>query len=405
MNIGEKIKQIRTDKNLSQENVYPSNQSLVSQIEKGVNKNPTEQTLRIMAQQMGLSFEELIEGTEWELPRNVSKKSEYAFSQTECIVKVEDSGVIKTLMKSYPLVEDTGEENKFDADTGYKLLTECKSCKRNIHQNNQKYCLGCGKKLFNNYSFTERIFSTDSITDSIKYTPGDKPTDEVFETNEEGKLILHNIHGSASAHAINSEYTNDIDKNKEVINNLSKLLAELMDIEKVISFSAGLKEGIKINETIDSILADQVIGTKYYFYFRKYYWMMTNMQVLTSRIVGLDSELHEKVIEGGPEKDEISYFHPFNRIPFGLLEGWPASIDGKPLALEDEKKQYEDGFFLHELVNINPNDIKNKIIEDWWIMFQYDLSMTKGLLSEMQRHLNRLIIERDEWSEKNNEKG
>ena len=62
MTIGEKIKQIRQDKSLSQENVYPSNQSLVSQIEKGVNKNPTEQTLRIMADNMDMPFDELIEG-------------------------------------------------------------------------------------------------------------------------------------------------------------------------------------------------------------------------------------------------------------------------------------------------------------------------------------------------------
>ncbi len=79
MTIGQKIKQIRKEKSLSQENVYPSNQSLVSQIEKGVNKNPTEQTLRIMADNMDMSFDELIEGTEWELPRNVTKKVSIPF--------------------------------------------------------------------------------------------------------------------------------------------------------------------------------------------------------------------------------------------------------------------------------------------------------------------------------------
>ena len=61
---------------------------MVSQIEKGVNKNPTEQTLRIMADNMDMPFDELIEGTEWEIPRNLTKKSEYAFSQTECVVHI-----------------------------------------------------------------------------------------------------------------------------------------------------------------------------------------------------------------------------------------------------------------------------------------------------------------------------
>ena len=160
MTIGEKIKQIRLENKLSQENVYPSNQSLVSQIEKGVNKNPTEQTLRIMANNMDISFEELVEGTDWEIPRNLSRKSEYAFSQTECVVTIDDSGEIITKMKSYPLKEDSGEENKFDPDTGYKLLTECTNCKRAIQQLDQAHCFGCGEKLFNDYSWFREIFLT-----------------------------------------------------------------------------------------------------------------------------------------------------------------------------------------------------------------------------------------------------
>ena len=189
MTIGEKIQQIRTEKNFSQDSIYK--QSTVSQIEQGINKHPAEWILREIAQKLEITFDELIEGTDWETPRNVTAKSEYAFSQTECIVIMDNPGAIKIQMKSYPAVENTGEVNKFDPDTGYKLLNECKSCKRSIQQNNQKYCFGCGDNLFSDYSFNERIFSTSSIS---------------YDT------------------AFNTEYSHDIDKNKEVINNLSLIL-------------------------------------------------------------------------------------------------------------------------------------------------------------------------------------
>ena len=147
------------EKGYSQDYIY-LNQSLVSQIEKGVNKNPTEQTLRIMANNMDISFEELIEGTNWDIPRNLSRKSEYAFSQTECVVTIDDSGEIISKMKSYPLKEDSGEENKFDPDTGYKLLTGCANCNRAIQQLHQAHCFGCGESgdIFNFYMKISAFF-------------------------------------------------------------------------------------------------------------------------------------------------------------------------------------------------------------------------------------------------------
>ena len=51
-----------------------------------------------------------------------------------------DSGEIKTKMKSYPVREDSGEENKYDPDTGYKLLTGCANCNRAIQQLHQAHC-------------------------------------------------------------------------------------------------------------------------------------------------------------------------------------------------------------------------------------------------------------------------
>ena len=47
--IGEKIKGLRLDKGLTQENLIPENPSQVSQIESGRIKNPTEPTLNIIS--------------------------------------------------------------------------------------------------------------------------------------------------------------------------------------------------------------------------------------------------------------------------------------------------------------------------------------------------------------------
>ena len=146
MNIGEKIKKLRTDKNLSQENIY-SNQSLVSQIEKGINNNPTEQTLKIMADKLDISLEELIDGTDWKVPHKLIKQSQLALSETECLVTIEDSGQVIRKMKHYPRYNETGDENKYDPDTGYKLLVECPECKRDIEKPNQIFCMGCGEIL------------------------------------------------------------------------------------------------------------------------------------------------------------------------------------------------------------------------------------------------------------------
>ena len=87
-------------------------------IQKGVNKNPTEQTLRIMADNMDMPFDELIEGTEWEIPRNTAKKSEYAFSQTECVVHIDDSGKIKTRKQFPDLVINISEDAWFGQSIG-----------------------------------------------------------------------------------------------------------------------------------------------------------------------------------------------------------------------------------------------------------------------------------------------
>ena len=381
MTIGEKIKQIRQDKSLSQENVYPSNQSLVSQIEKGVNKNPTEQTLRIMADNMDMPFDELIEGTEWEIPRNLTKKSEYAFSQTECVVHIENSGEIRTRMKSYPLVESSGEENKFDPDTGYKLLIECKSCKRAIQQPNQKHCLGCGEKLFNNYSWYDKMYKYYGFRDEDtgkEYFP--TPTEqmgggEMFGFYRYSDYVI--------------DYTFNIKSNQRVADNLTDILWQLNEIDKVVNPAVPYKPSYKIRKGPDAILK-KVVGKQYYSYFKRFYFSMTVDEVNNATTMGGATEDNTT--------DGLMHFHSGSDIqpPIGILGESNKDID--------TIDNYDGGFMLYDLKDINPNKCKNDIITNWWVLFKRDLAMTKGLLNEVLWHQTRLLSEVDEEDEKSVDK-
>ncbi len=379
MTIGEKIKQIRTEKNLSQDSIY-SNQSLVSQIEHGINKNPAETVLRRMAQGLEVSFDELIEGTDWETPRNLTAKSEYAFSQTECVVHIENSGDIKTRMKSYPLVESSGEENKFDPDTGYKLLIECKSCKRAIQQPNQKHCLGCGEKLFNNYSWYDEMYKYYGFRDEAsgeEYFPS--PAEEAH-----GDMLGFERY---SDYVI--DYTFNIKSNQRVADNLTDILWELNEIDKVVNPAVPYKPSHKILKGPDAILK-KVVGKQYYSYFKRFYFSMTVDEVNNATTMGGATEDNTT--------DGLMHFHSGSDIqpPIGILGESNKDID--------TIDYYDGGFMLYDLKDINPNKCKNDIITNWWVLFKRDLAMTKGLLNEVLRHQTRLLSEVDKEDEKSVDK-
>ena len=63
--IGEKIREIRKENGWSQDSIYPGHQSLMSQIEKGIIKNPSKETLETIAKSLETTFDELIKDTSW----------------------------------------------------------------------------------------------------------------------------------------------------------------------------------------------------------------------------------------------------------------------------------------------------------------------------------------------------
>ena len=154
--IGDKIKRIRKEKDLSQSNLH-SNQSAVSQIEKGTIKMPTSSMLRIIAKNMDESFDELIENTNWRPVAESRTDAEYAISQTQIDVKIEDWGEIKTTRKYYNAYDKHGVARKYDPETGYKLKTNCSECNGPIQRHDQLYCFSCGKGIF--YDIDNDIFT------------------------------------------------------------------------------------------------------------------------------------------------------------------------------------------------------------------------------------------------------
>ena len=149
--IGEKIKRIRKEMGLSQENIH-NQQSLVSQIESGRIATPTEGVLQEIAKRLETTFLFLIEGTDWKKDKTTLKNNEMAFSPVIVDIDIDDMGNISWSHKSYPLYNERGKRNEYCPESGEKLIDKCGKCDRQVENVKQKYCIGCGKALFGSFS-------------------------------------------------------------------------------------------------------------------------------------------------------------------------------------------------------------------------------------------------------------
>jgi len=166
MKIGQKIKEKREEKNLKQTAVL-DNQGQISQIEKGVKiKRPKEATLRIIAKNLDMSFEELIEGTDWS---PMEKKSgHFVISPSSYEFKIDDSGFVSYENSRLPKYNKNGDLNEFCPHTGEKLIANCTNCGREIEDSDYAYCIGCGTKLADKWAIPEdinRLITPESLTD------------------------------------------------------------------------------------------------------------------------------------------------------------------------------------------------------------------------------------------------
>lgn len=150
MTIGQKIKKIRLKKDMKQTAIH-NNQSQISQIESGKISNPDEGTIKMIAKNLDVSFDELIEDTDWSAPEK--KAGQYAFSPNAYEFKIDEDNFISYRHKYYPLYDD-GIENKFCIETGDALISKCEICDREIKTIDQIFCSGCGKRLFKQFEIS-----------------------------------------------------------------------------------------------------------------------------------------------------------------------------------------------------------------------------------------------------------
>jgi transcriptional regulator with XRE-family HTH domain/ribosomal protein L12E/L44/L45/RPP1/RPP2 len=153
--IGEKIRRLRKEKRLTQENLH-HNQSQVALIEKGTKKggisNPTEDTLRIIAGNMDMTFESLIDETTWMKPESTLKSKEIAFSPAYFNINIDDLLNLQWSNRSFPLYNEKGEKNEYCPYSGFKLIDKCEKCGRSVEKTDQAHCFGCGELLFFEYA-------------------------------------------------------------------------------------------------------------------------------------------------------------------------------------------------------------------------------------------------------------
>jgi len=166
--IGEKIKRLRKEMELTQENVH-NNQSQISQIESGRITNPDENTLLLIAKNMGIPFDELINDTTWVKPEAASIGKEIAFSPAAFDIKIDDSLNMQWSNRSFPLYNEKGEKNEHCPYSGLKLIDKCEKCGRSVEKIDQTHCFGCGDQLNEKYLLpvviTEILSDNDTITE------------------------------------------------------------------------------------------------------------------------------------------------------------------------------------------------------------------------------------------------
>jgi len=154
--IGEKIKRLRKEMNLTQENIH-HNQAQVSLIEKGKISNPDETTLRIIAKGLDTTLDNLIEETDWVKPEDRFLGKEIAVSPNDLNVEVDNKGNIEWTYKVYPLYNEKNERNEYCPTFGNKLIYKCNKCQRQIEDGSHIHCLGCGKKLLPEFYLSRNL--------------------------------------------------------------------------------------------------------------------------------------------------------------------------------------------------------------------------------------------------------
>ena len=157
MTLGEKIKSLRIKKGLSQSNLSmdPDNNSGISQIENGYNKAPRKELIVWIADKLDLTYDELIEDTDYS--PSVVKSGLIAISESDFEVNIKDENNF-TIKRNYnPRYNNDGTENKYCPKYGTLLVSNCKNCSKPIQNKDDTFCMACGNILFNDFKFLHQV--------------------------------------------------------------------------------------------------------------------------------------------------------------------------------------------------------------------------------------------------------
>ena len=89
--LGSRIKRLRKEKGVKQSFLH-DNQSAVSQIERGFNENPSPELLRKVAENLEITFEELVKGTSWSAPKDSNSEGKYGYSELDFELTLSEAG-------------------------------------------------------------------------------------------------------------------------------------------------------------------------------------------------------------------------------------------------------------------------------------------------------------------------
>ncbi len=241
--LGSRIKRLRKEKGVKQSFLH-DNQSAVSQIERGFNENPSPELLRKVAENLEITFEELVKGTSWSAPKDSNSEGKYGYSELDFELTLSEAGKISIQHKRYPKFDSNGLENRFCPNTATPLIFSCKSCQKPIQSNEQVFCMGCGKKIFR-----KQIYETmDECLINLK-------VDNLFLDR---KRIIHNSHPTQWAIEIDMLYTtNEVEKDVTP-KKYSEVKADLPMLREVIDtlhYSKIVRDRYGSSYSIDSIKA------------------------------------------------------------------------------------------------------------------------------------------------------
>jgi transcriptional regulator with XRE-family HTH domain len=262
--IGEKIKRLRKEKVLTQENVH-NNQSQISQIESGRITNPDENTLLLIAKNMEIPFDELISDTTWVKPEAASISKEIAISPNEIDVEIDGKGNIDWSYRQYPLYNDKGEKREFCPKSGVKLILECSNCKRQVEESGQIYCFGCGKKLLPEHTIDIRLMDCVPPYAWLDFTECGTAIQEMTEFKMEKEKLLSNAGKKNLEIETKKQMSKDENWKKINENQQAEILAKtLRNYESMQRFNIQIASALekKLRNTYETLSSGQIEQTE-----------------------------------------------------------------------------------------------------------------------------------------------